>query len=153
MARPREDFNLLRENELDVLGREFYTYFKENKRFNSKITDDYFKWRKVLASLVNYMGTMTRVGSKGFYIKNIGYFHYEPLSDVLKRTKYIKTKISTKYYLNFTPDKETIRNWYTETIENIKEDKTKDLESLKNIKLQSENGIRVNKRSVSRHKK
>lgn len=149
-----QEINLLKPFEKDILGRESYEYFKKNKKFNSKQIDDYYKWKRILTSFLLYFKELLIVGSKGVYIRDIGYFYFKPKKTVFKeKMKFKKVKVSTVYELEFIPDYPSFKDWKPEFEIVSKEEKTFDLEALEFLKAQTLNGTYINKRALRRGRK
>ena len=150
-----KEHNLLEGFEVDVLGRESYDYFKKNKKFNSKQTDDYYKWRRILTSFLMYFKELLIFSNKGFYIRGIGYFYFEPYGKTYKRMRFRKIEKNIRYILKFIPDLQTFSNWQIDNFKMVSEDiKICDLSGVEFLKAQKLNdGIYINKRALSRGRK
>jgi len=150
-----KEHNLLKPFEKDVLGRESYEFFKKNKKFNSIQTDDYYKWKRILTSFLMYFKQMLIFSNKGFYIRDVGYFYFEPVGERHVRVmRFKKVKLSTRYKLVFIPDVKSLSKWQPEDFYiNTNDIKICDLEAVEFLKSQNLNGIHLNKRAFSRGRK
>jgi len=150
-----KELNFLKPFEKDILGRESYEYFKKNKRFNSKQTDDYYKWKRILTSFIIYFRDILIFSNKGFYIKGIGYFYFEPIKYSYKKVlKFKKVKDGVIHTLKFIPDLENLSDWQPDNFKIKSEDiKICDLDTLEFLKSQTVNGIHINRRAHSRGRK
>ena len=68
------DNRFIEHNKFDILDRENYEYFKQNKRHNTQMYDDFQKWTKIVKGLILTLHELEKVSKYGIYIESIGYF-------------------------------------------------------------------------------
>lgn len=136
----------------EIVTREAYTYFKENKNFNHKATDDFFKWRIILNGLLKSAEILNYNSKVGVYMKGVGYFALVPIClKEGKRLSLVRRRPSKIQYLRkFFPDNPSVEGWRLDEIFNTVEHYEVRLTEAEFYKKQNTDAKYINKRAYSR---
>ena len=136
----------------EIVTREAYAYFKENKKFNHKSFDDFFKWRNIIGGLIKATAILNFNSKAGVYIKGIGYFASVPICiREGARMSLVRTRPSKIQYLRkFYPDDPLMEDWTLDEVFNSLEHYEVRLSEVEFYKKQNTNAKYINKRANSR---
>lgn len=73
-----KDYKFLFFDKTELLSKEAYIFFKENKKFTSGVFNEFKYWRTIARSLLYGMDQMYNQTDGGMYLKDFGYFLYLP---------------------------------------------------------------------------
>lgn len=120
-----------------VLSRDGYKYFKENKKFKSPHFNEFKFWRTIAKSLLFIMNELYRNTNGGLYLEDLGYFIYLPKYVVKGRRISVVRKKPNKYHYEkcFIPLCDELLSYRTEGWMRTEE---KVIPKMRNIKFQEE---------------
>jgi len=100
---------------VQVINRDFYNLYRENRRKTAKEIDQYKLFVKAVNGLLLTMRDIIEESEGGLYIQGIGYFCHEKSKRKQKSrgaaTFFKRQKKKYKYKLAFFPDKQ-LKDWH-----------------------------------------
>ena len=99
----------------DIMSREFYDFYRKNRRKPSKTIDQYNYFEKAINGMVQELRSMLEDIDTGVHLKGLGVFYKKPFGEYLKKlTIFTHTKINRKI-MHFYLEDDYLRGQYLPT--------------------------------------
>ena len=117
----------------NLMGREFYDFYRKTRRKPSKVIDQYNYFEKAIYGMCFEIGEMLNETDHGGHLKGIGVFHKHPFGEVFQNINLFTKKKKYRKALRFYLEDSYLRNLYLTT--NTRSDK-----ALENKKSEDKSG-------------
>lgn len=96
----------------DIMGREFYEFYKKSRRKPSKIIDQYNYFEKAINGMIQELRVMLGETDTGIHLKGLGVLYRKPFGEYLKKLSlFTHTKVS-RNLVNFYLEDDFLRRQY-----------------------------------------
>ena len=96
----------------NLMGREFYEFYKKSRRKPSKTIDQYNYFEKAINGMIQELRVMLTETEHGIHLKGLGVFYRKPFGEYLKKLSlFTHTKVN-RDLIHFYLEDDFLRNQY-----------------------------------------
>jgi|TARA_R110000782_G_scaffold13491_1_gene39796 hypothetical protein len=88
-------------NAEDLIDRDMYEFYKENRRTTAKGFNQYKFWRKGIKGLISIIKKGIIENENGVYLEDFGYFYMATYTEYMKRVSVLKKELKKEYTPSF----------------------------------------------------